>query len=50
MRAHIGDRLVIESPTTGAARCDGELVGLRHVDGTPPYDAHWSDTDEVTLV
>lgn len=50
MRAHLGDRLVIESPATGAARRDGEIVGLHHEDGTPPYDVRWSDTDEVTLV
>ncbi|WP_128378897.1 DUF1918 domain-containing protein [Streptomyces cavernae] len=50
MRAHLGDQLIIESPTTGAARRDGEIVGLHHEDGTPPYDVRWSDTDEVTLV
>ncbi|KUL22249.1 pyridoxamine 5'-phosphate oxidase family protein [Streptomyces regalis] len=50
MQAHLGDQLVIESPTTGVARRDGEIVGLHHADGTPPYDVRWSDTDEVTLV
>ncbi|MFF3411061.1 DUF1918 domain-containing protein [Streptomyces sp. NPDC002742] len=50
MRAHLGDHLVIESVTTGAARRDGEIVGIHHPDGTPPYDVRWSDTDEVTLV
>ncbi|MCX4458882.1 DUF1918 domain-containing protein [Streptomyces sp. NBC_01340] len=50
MRAHLGDQLVIESPTTGGAKRDGEIVGLHHEDGTPPYDVHWSDTDEVTFV
>ncbi|MFJ1730567.1 DUF1918 domain-containing protein [Streptomyces sp. NPDC088254] len=50
MRAHLGDRLVIDSPATGAIGRDGEIVGLRHEDGTPPYDVRWSDTDEVTLV
>ncbi|MFI7413427.1 DUF1918 domain-containing protein [Streptomyces sp. NPDC049627] len=50
MRAHLGDHLVIESPATGATRRDGEIVGLHHEDGTPPYDVRWSDTDEVTLV
>ncbi|NJP50191.1 DUF1918 domain-containing protein [Streptomyces sp. SBST2-5] len=50
MRAHLGDQLVVESPTTGAVRRDGEIVGLHHADGTPPYDVRWSDTDEVTLV
>ncbi|MEU6018279.1 DUF1918 domain-containing protein [Streptomyces sp. NPDC047515] len=50
MRAHLGDHLVVESPATGASRRDGEIVGLRHADGTPPYDVHWSDTDHVSLV
>lgn len=50
MQAHLGDQLVIESPTTGATRRDGEIVGLHHADGTPPYDVRWSDTHEVTLV
>ncbi|TPQ15720.1 DUF1918 domain-containing protein [Streptomyces sporangiiformans] len=50
MRAQLGDQLVVESPATGATRRDGEIVGLHHADGTPPYDVRWSDTDEVTLV
>lgn len=50
MRAHLGDQLVVESPTTGLARRDGEIVGLHHADGTPPYDVRWSDTNRVTLV
>lgn len=50
MRAQLGDQLVVESPATGVTRRDGEVVGLHHEDGTPPYDVRWSDTDEVTLV
>ncbi|GAA0913811.1 pyridoxamine 5'-phosphate oxidase family protein [Streptomyces thermoalcalitolerans] len=50
MRAQLGDRLVVESPATGDTRRDGEIVGLHHDDGTPPYDVRWSDTGEVTLV
>ncbi|WP_149549238.1 pyridoxamine 5'-phosphate oxidase family protein [Streptomyces marokkonensis] len=50
MRAHLGDQIVIESPATGGTRRDGEIVGLHHEDGTPPYDVRWSDTDGVTLV
>jgi transcriptional regulator with XRE-family HTH domain len=50
MRAHLGDQLVIESTKSGAGRRDGEIVGLHHTDGTPPYDVRWADTDEVTLV
>nr|WP_043218326.1 DUF1918 domain-containing protein [Streptomyces sp. 351MFTsu5.1] len=50
MRAQLGDVLIVESPTTGATKRDGEIVGLHHGDGTPPYDVRWSDTKEVTLV
>ncbi|MFF9000448.1 DUF1918 domain-containing protein [Streptomyces achromogenes] len=50
MRAHLGDQLVIENAATGAARRDGEIIGLRHDDGTPPYEVRWSDTGEVTLM
>ncbi|MFE9171741.1 pyridoxamine 5'-phosphate oxidase family protein [Streptomyces kebangsaanensis] len=50
MHAHLGDRLVVESPVTGVGRRDGEIVGLHHDDGTPPYDVRWSDTGEITLV
>ncbi|MGW0495317.1 pyridoxamine 5'-phosphate oxidase family protein [Streptomyces sp. NPDC003007] len=50
MHAHLGDRLIVESPTTGVVRRDGEIIGLHHEDGTPPYDVRWSDTGDVTLV
>ncbi|MEV5432379.1 pyridoxamine 5'-phosphate oxidase family protein [Streptomyces sp. NPDC052701] len=50
MHAHLGDLLIVESPATGTARRDGEIVGLHHDDGTPPYDVRWSDTGQVTLV
>ncbi|MEU1460560.1 pyridoxamine 5'-phosphate oxidase family protein [Streptomyces sp. NPDC005727] len=50
MRAHLGDQLVVESPATGIARRDGEIIGLHHEDGTPPYDVRWSDTEQVSLV
>ncbi|MEW2446891.1 pyridoxamine 5'-phosphate oxidase family protein [Streptomyces parvulus] len=50
MYAHVGDRLVVESPSTGVVRRDGEIVGLHHDDGTPPYDVRWADTGDVTLV
>ncbi|AGP61014.1 Acg family FMN-binding oxidoreductase [Streptomyces rapamycinicus] len=50
MRAHVGDQLIVESPTSGATKRDGEIVGLHHDDGTPPYDVRWSDTDQITLV
>ncbi|WP_413253450.1 DUF1918 domain-containing protein [Streptomyces pseudovenezuelae] len=50
MRAQLGDELIVESPTTGATKRDGEIVGLHHDVGTPPYDVRRSDTEEATLV
>ncbi|WUG68938.1 DUF1918 domain-containing protein [Streptomyces sp. NBC_00457] len=50
MRAQLGDVLVVESPITGVTKRDGEIVGLHHKDGTPPYDVLWSDTHRVSLV
>ncbi|WP_030607571.1 DUF1918 domain-containing protein [Streptomyces sclerotialus] len=50
MRAQLGDELVVESPTTGSRLREGEIVGLHHADGSPPYDVRWSDTGQVTLV
>ncbi|GHJ29465.1 MULTISPECIES: Acg family FMN-binding oxidoreductase [Streptomyces] len=50
MHAQVGDQLIVESPTTDATKRDGEIVGLHHDDGTPPYDVRWSDTGQVTLV
>ncbi len=41
---------MVESPSTGAVRRDGEIVGVSHEDGTPPYEVRWADTEEVTLV
>ncbi|GAA2895647.1 pyridoxamine 5'-phosphate oxidase family protein [Streptomyces mexicanus] len=50
MHAQLGDRLVVESTVTGVTRRDGEIVGLYHDDGTPPYDVRWSDTGQISLV
>ncbi|WP_189704939.1 DUF1918 domain-containing protein [Streptomyces anandii] len=50
MHAQPGDRLVVESPAAGVTRRDGEIGGLHHDDGTPPYDVRRSDTNEITLV
>ncbi len=50
MHAHIGDQLVVHSPSGEKLKRDGEIIGLHHPDGTPPYDVRWSDTGRVTLV
>lgn len=48
--ARLGDRLIVGGATVGDVGRDGEIVGLHHADGTPPYDVRWSDTGRVTLV
>ncbi|EDX21506.1 hypothetical protein SSAG_01297 [Streptomyces sp. Mg1] len=47
--ARVGDEIVVGGPTVGKAGRDGEVVGLHHDDGTPPYDVRWSDTGRTTL-
>ncbi|RKT09380.1 uncharacterized protein DUF1918 [Streptomyces sp. 1114.5] len=48
MRAAVGDRIIVQGTRPGAARRDGEIVGLRHPDGSPPYDVRWSEDGRVT--
>lgn len=48
--ARVGDRLIVGGSTVGDEGRDGEIVGLHHADGTPPFDVRWSDTGRVTLV
>ncbi|MET8509240.1 DUF1918 domain-containing protein [Streptomyces sp. NPDC004787] len=48
--ARVGDRLIVGGSTVGDEGRDGEVVGLHHADGTPPFDVRWSDTGRVTLV
>jgi hypothetical protein len=48
MKAAVGDRIIVQATRPGAARRDGEIVGLHHPDGSPPWDVRWSDNDRVT--
>ncbi len=50
MKAQIGDRLVREGVHVGDARRVGVIVGVRHPDGTPPYEVRWEDDGNVALV
>ncbi|MGL5810892.1 MAG: DUF1918 domain-containing protein [Nocardioides sp.] len=50
MRAEVGDRLVIRSRTLGGPSRDGEIIEVRHPDGSPPYQVRWSDNGHETLV
>jgi hypothetical protein len=49
MHAAIGDQVVVDGTRAGVARRDGEIVGLHHPDGTPPFDIRWSDNGRTTL-
>ncbi|MFE6781579.1 DUF1918 domain-containing protein [Streptomyces sp. NPDC057680] len=50
MWARVGDRLIVGGAAVGDEGRDGEIVGLHHPDGTPPFDVRWSDTGRVTEV
>jgi uncharacterized protein DUF1918 len=49
VRARVGDEIVVRGTTGGVVTRDGEIVGVHHPDGSPPYDVRWSDTGHVTL-
>jgi hypothetical protein len=50
MKAHVGDRLVLEGTGTGGPLRVGVITALRHGDGTPPYLVQWTDTGREALV
>ena len=43
MKAHVGDRIIVASPTTGGTVRDGEITEVRGPDGGPPYMVRWTD-------
>jgi hypothetical protein len=50
MRAHVGDRLIVEGIHVGDPRRVGVIVALRHEDGTPPYVVRWLDDGHEGLI
>ncbi len=50
MYASVGDRLVIKGRHLGEVVRDGEIIGARHADGSPPYEVRWEDTGHESLV
>ncbi|NMH97536.1 DUF1918 domain-containing protein [Pseudonocardia acidicola] len=50
MRAHIGDWLVLPPAPHEPHGRRGQVVGLVHPDGSPPYRVRWLDDDHVTVV
>ncbi|MEU1200383.1 DUF1918 domain-containing protein [Streptomyces sp. NPDC005813] len=49
MHARVGDEIVVRGTTAGVVARDGEIVGLHHPDGSPPYDIRWAEDGRVTL-
>lgn len=49
MRARVGDEIVVRGTTAEVVARDGEVVGLCHPDGSPPYDVRWAEDGRVTL-
>ncbi len=50
MHAAVGDRLVVRSNHVDGPVRDGEIIEVRHEDGSPPYVVRWSDTGHEALV
>lgn len=50
MYATVGDRLVVKGRHLDEPIRDGEIIGVRHADGSPPYVVRWEDTGHEALV
>jgi hypothetical protein len=50
MKAHCGDRLVLEGVHVGDHRRIGIIMTVRGADGAPPYEVRWLDNGHVALV
>jgi hypothetical protein len=50
MKAHVGDRLVMEGTHLDEPRRIGVIVALRSLDGAPPYLVRWLSDDHESLV
>jgi hypothetical protein len=50
MFAQVGDRLVVRSTHVDGPVRDGEIIEVRHPDGSPPYVVRWSDDGHEALV
>jgi hypothetical protein len=50
MLADVGDRLVVRSTHVDGPVRNGEIIEVRHTDGSPPYVVRWSDSGQEALV
>ena len=46
MHAHVGDRIVVKGHHVGEPDRDALVLGVKGVDGAPPYRVKWSDGRE----
>lgn len=49
MRAQVGDWIVAESSSVGVPHREGQVVALRHPDGSPPFEVRWLADGQTTL-
>jgi hypothetical protein len=49
MRAHTGDRLIVEGRTDTAPRREGTILEVHGEGGSPPYVVRWDDGHEGTV-
>jgi len=49
MHGDIGDWLVVKGTKLDDHYRRGEIVGLVHADGLPPFYVHWLDNGRTTL-
>ncbi|HWH00300.1 MAG TPA: DUF1918 domain-containing protein [Pilimelia sp.] len=50
MKAHVGDRLILEGTHVGDPRRIGVITALHRDDGTPPYTVRWLDSGQEAFV
>jgi len=50
MYAVVGDRLVVHRGHVDSPDRDGEILEVRHPDGSPPYLVRWSDNGHQAVV
>lgn len=49
MYARRGDRIVVRSEHLDGPVRDGEILEVKHADGSPPYRVRWSDNGHESL-
>jgi hypothetical protein len=50
MRAQVGNWLIVHHRDLDAPVRAGEIIGVPHADGSPPYVVHWLDDERTSVV